>query len=590
MIPVSNTWKEAVKQQFRFQAYMEATVEVVPPSIALGQQAETDDTSDISTVSTLTDRYESVRELFGSLNPGRFPLTGAYKFPNHGSLTDIWWSNKPTATITFNYAEPTTIAGLTITWDLETNSWPESFSIVMTDSTGQTSTATFHPIKVKDFYQAEMDNVVALTINVSQWNTPDWFPRIAEITFGLLITFESINNGRIKEAHVQDASNPLSEEQPTHSLDVTFRNIDEYFDPQLKSGLSKYLAQKQLFTMRWGFVTSYGTTEWSPNLKYIIDEFRVPADSKDVQFNLTNRLALLTDDFKLGTFTGQERSLWDIATYVLQNSSIIRDTQDVDPWVLDEGLKAIKTTAPIPTMATNTLLQLIAVAGCCYLKIRSTDGAVVFHSNIADTTSHDVGLMQENGDPEITILDRLRSITCNIYTYTIAAEASTIANAKYVLDDVTEISISYEPEFAVEVAAAVSGGTLRSATYYASSAKLVVAPVSSGDEVTVTLTGKEVTTTVSSVETYRDTTIANGVDISIDSPFVTSLVQLSRITEYAKRYYNRRTRYKIPYIGYPELEAGDIINLTTVYGSDVADVVKNDIDFNGAWEGTLETI
>ena len=84
--------------------------------------------------------------------------------------------------------------------------------------------------------------------------------------------------------------------------------------------------------------------------------------------------------------------------------------------------------------------------------------------------------------------------------------------------------------------------------------------------------------------------IADGMDVTIDNPLITSTDHAQQVAEYVKNYYLRRNEYKISYLGYPQLVAGDKIDLSTIYGSDVVEVKNNTIEFNGGWTGTMEVI
>lgn len=587
MIPVSNAWKASVRNQFRFQAYLCVNLMVVPPDIATGLVAESEDTSDYSDPATLLNKQEQISNKYATLEHNRWPLDGTMKLLTLNTTTEEWWADKTEAVVTIHFDTPQTLIGATITWDTALNTWPEYFNLIGLLNGSVVQTYTLSGSSVKEFYDAPFEDIDQITIQVLSWNKPNWYTRITEIVLGLSIDFDSKNNGRIQSATLIDAANPLNEQQPTHSVDLVLNNLDKYFDPQCQQGLSKYIAQKQFLTLWWEYYTSYNTVERSPNQKYIIDTFNVPYDSADVEFVTTNRLALLTDDFKLGTYTGALRSFWDIAQYILQNSNILYESESVDPWELSTQLQQFTTKAPIPMQSTNVLLQLIALASCCYLKIRSTDGAIVFFNNVSNDFVHSIEVKDTLGNPSGEVIDRLRSINISVYSYNAADSNSEVGKGTYSLSETTDIIINYNTAYATDVSASISGGTIISATYYASYAALTV---SAGTNITITLTGKKIDVTKSFIETYRDPLVTDGIDISIDNEFITEVEQLPQISEYVRRYYSRRTRYTIPYLGYPELEAGDKIQLSTIYGNSQPDVINNTIEFNGGWSGTVETI
>lgn len=589
MIPVSAEWQEGIREKFRLQGFLRISLEVVPPGLVTGIPVATDDTFEYSDAKTLTDHIENIGNVYASLDPNRWTLDGAVRIFSPEDTTPIWWSNNPEQTqLDVEFTKPYSLLGLTITWDTDTHSWPQSFTIRSKSATNQYVSTTFHPKEVREFYQMEMEDVVNLTITILEWNKPNWCPRISEIILGMYLEFDNLD--RILSAKAAAKTSPLSQEQPSNSLQVVLRNLDKYFDPQLKIGVSKHIVQKQIMKAAWGFMLDIDTVEWTPELTYIVDNLVVAQDSKNATLNFTNRLALLTHDFKLGTYTGTSRTLYELAQYVLENSDILLETESISPWYLDPTLKNHRTTAPIPSLATNVILQYIALAGCCYLRTRATDGFVVLQSTAGNPSVQTIDEDQEIGDPSIEVIDRLRSVSLMVYNYTKESESRELGKAELYIKGTQLVTVDYNVNYAVDVSVQISGATIKSSKFYASRAVLELEAPVSGATVSVILTGYQIVATSSTVETFRDSTVANGLDISIDNPLITGVSNLGAITDNVVKYYSRRTRYAAPYLGYPELEAGDRIDLSTVYGSSSPDVVEVSLDFNGGWSGKVTTI
>ena len=343
--------------------------------------------------------------------------------------------------------------------------------------------------------------------------------------------------------------------------------------------------------IQWAFITSKGVIEYAPRQVYLTEKIEIPADSKEVQIELTNRLELLDGDFYFNTYTGSSRTLRAIAEYVLTNSGALTEFDGQEPWVIPSSFDYITTVAPIPSGATNAVLQLIALAGCTWLTTRSTNGFIQFLESQTSASEYcSVTVDQELGDPEITIHDRLRSVSIGVYHYVPRSSAETVGTGEYTLSGVNVLRIKYNTDYATGVSATVSGATLTSARYYASYAILTVTASESGATVKVTLSGTVIDSTVSYIETYRNISIADGMDVTIDNPLITNTAHAQQVAEYVKNYYLRRNEYKIPYLGYPQVVAGDKLDLSTIYGSDVVEVKNNTIEFNGGWTGTMEVI
>lgn len=598
MLNVSAQWQNASREQFRYQAYLYASLVVVPPGLREGAVTTSDDTFANANTETITDIEFDSPKRYTTLERNRWLLDGSYHLIRETDAFTDWWSKhavsdkQPVLLVTFD--KPYTIPGIHFRWDKENDSCPKSIRVTGYDATSvaQYSVTIENINSPEGYYDAlAMDDIKAVTIEILSWFSEGWRARLLEITFGFTVDFDSVNNGRIVSATQTDKADPLNTRLPTHNFELTVRNYDKYFDATLQQGIAKYLAQQQVMTIQWAFITTQGTLEFAPKQTYLTEKIEIPADSKEVEMQLTSRIELLDGDFYYGTYTGSARTLKAVAEYVLTNSGVLTEFDGQEPWIIPEDFEGIVTTAPIPSGATNAVLQLIALAGCTWLTTRSTDGFIEFfksQQNVSDYCA--VTPAQELGDPEITIHDRLRSVSVGIYSYTTRSTAENIGSSEYTLSDVNIIRVKYNCEYATNVTASVSGATLTSAQYYSSYAILTVSASASGATVSVTLTGNVIDSTVSFLETYRNLSVVDGKDVTIENPFITSTGHAQQVAEYVKNYYLRRNEHKISYLGYPQAEAGDKIQLSTIYGSDVVEIKNNTVTFNGGWTGVLEVI
>ena len=598
MLSVSAQWHNASRSQFRYQAYLYASLEVVPPGLRNGAQVSSSDTHAQASVEKIMDGLYNAPTHYATLERNRWLLDGTFQIIESTDTFDDWWSKNAVSesqpVIKVSLDKPYTIPGMYFRWDKENNTCPKSIRVIGYDS----SKVATYTVEVDDITSAEgfyetlaMNDIQYVDIEILSWMSDGWRARLLEVMFGLVVDFDSVNNGRIVSAKKKDKADPLNSKLPTHNLELVLRNYDKYFDATLQQGVSKYLAQQQVMKIQWAFITSKGVTEYAPKQVYLTEKIEIPADSKEVKMELTNRLELLDGDFYFNTYTGSSRTLRAIAEYVLTNSGALTEFDGQDPWVIPSLFDSITTVAPIPFGATNAVLQLIALAGCTWLTTRSTDGFIQFlESQVSASEYCSVTVDQELGDPEITIHDRLRSVSVGVYHYVPRSSAETVGTGEYTLSGVNVLRIKYNTDYATGVSATVSGATLTSAQYYASYAILTVTASDSGATVTVTLSGTVIDSTVSYIETYRNISIADGMDVTIENPLITNTAHAQQVAEYVKNYYLRRNEYKISYLGYPQVEAGDKIDLSTVYGADVVEVKNNTIEFNGGWSGTMEVI
>lgn len=598
MLQVSTQWHNASRDQFRYQAYLYATLEVVPPGLREGVEVFSNYTNELSDIGVLVDGKSVLPAPYASLERNRWSLDGTFRVKASNSAFDDWWSkvsvSEGTPVIQFSFDKPYTFPGMYFKWDKVSGSCPKTIRVVGYDSNrAQKYSVTVENIDSDEgfFESLAMDDTKYVDVEILEWCSEGWRARLLEVMFGLAVFFDSYNNGRILSATQTSRADPLNSKLPAHNLSLVLRNYDKYFDATLNSGMSKYLARQQIMHIQWAFVTAKGVVEYAPKQVYLAEKFDIPANSKEVKMHMTSRIELLDGDFYYGTYTGQPRTLKALAWYVLTNSNVPVEFEQQNPWVIPDEFDSITTTAPIPYGAANTILQLIALAGCTWLTSRGTDGFIQFmHSQVEESPYCSVSMQQELGDPEITIHDRLRSMSIGVYNYALRDTAEIIGTGKYTLSGVQTLTIKYTADYATNVSATVSGGTLVSARYYTSYAILIVEAAEESSVVEVTLQGVVIDSTISYLETYRDTTIADGKDVLVENPLITSVEHAILVAEYVKTYYMKRKEYKISYTGYPQAEPGDMIHLATVYGEDTVEIKSNKIDFNGGWSGVLEVV
>lgn len=598
MLNVSAEWQQATKAQFRYQAYLYVTLELTPPGLRENTDISTTGDFRSSDPAVIMNASKKQPGYFGTFEPNRICLDGSCNLLTDTTVTDDWWSQlvpseDSPVVVTFNFNGIYTIPGIYVNWDKETHSWPTRVTLKGYNNSGElVYTVPINNINsVTGYFDAPMTDVARVELYIYQWSTPSWRARIDEIMFGLYVSFDSVNNGRITGATQISKSDPMASKLPTHTMSITLRNLDKYFDPTLQEGVVQYIAQRQDIKASWQFVLSPGNVETSPEMTYIINKFTVPEDSKDVTFELDSRLGLLTDEFKKNTYTGASRTLYDLALYVLQNSNVTTSRDSSTPWVLPESLKNFTTLAPIPATASNVVLQYIAGASMMWLTTDLATGFIKFLDNSTKTTNDsELSLSQELGDPSINVRDQLRSIAFGVYHYSAAGTSEQVGKFSGQLKGTQILEIKYDKAFATSVSARITGATIKSSTFYASYAIIEVAAATTGANVTITLTGIELVQSVSYVQTYRDVNVADGIDVVVENPFITDSSRLAELTTFVQRYYQKRLTYKAPYTGYPELEPGDLVGIKTIYGEGNYEVTNNTIKFNGGWSGTMEVI
>ena len=195
------------------------------------------------------------------------------------------------------------------------------------------------------------------------------------------------------------------------------------------------------------------------------------------------------------------------------------------------------------------------------------------------------------GDPSFEILDRLKSVKVGLHSYSLSDKDTEIYKTELILTDKTEIVCYFNSDkIAQDLQVVSTNASVRIDEVYARAAVLTVQPYNTAEPVTIKIMGRVIEESVTMLEVYNDPKIPRGVEIEVDNELITEVETATYLANYLVSYYKRRNHMNVPYLGYPELEAGDRISIPTNYGDDTGDIVSAKLTFNGGFSGTLKVI
>lgn len=595
---VSTAWKEAIKGQFRYPAYMRVLLTVAPPGMREGAVTTSPFTEAITNVATITDGNSDYCEAVATFETRRWPGDGHMYLPDtspSGNKPIEWWSN----TCLYTDANPVTlrmvfdttysIPGLYVVWDTETNSWPTKFTVVGYNVYGAEigRYVITSVTQVEQYVEAQFDDIKTMDIFVHTWSKPEWRVRINEIVFGLYLR---LGNNEIRTGELGVSSTLISEELPQFELSFVINNYDKSFDPKLQTGYSKYLVEKQQVKMQWGFEVSYGKVEWMDAWPLYLSSWQIPADTPEVSLSATHRLGFITSDYTKGTYNGSLKSMYNIALEVLQNSGIIHEQDSEIPWELDLLLKDFYTRAPVPIVASNVALQYVANAVGFFYDSNPINGFVRIRSS-GKTPGYAITKAQQLGDPAFDIQDRLKSISVGMRSFSPKTTTEEVYKAELSLAGSAVLTARFGGDsIVVNPTITITGATVTASVYYARSAVLTIVAPAGGADVIIKINGTVVEEFVTFVTTYTNPEVSNGLEIEIDNPLMTEMSMATSLTSFLVDYYSKRIHLTVPYLGYPELELCDLISIPTTYGSSSGRIEKLNLSFNGGYDGSIEAV
>ena len=594
-LPVSTAWQEAIQAQFRYPGYMRVELAVAPPGITEHTTVSSVTSCPWTRASDVIERQKVPEVPVLSLEHNRWCLDGSAIPVNDQNPTLNrmgWWSKEPvedsTATVfQFTFDQAYDLFGLYIRWDRQTSSWATDFTFEGYNNSNEL-VATKHitdPPASDGFYELSMSNVRIIKVTFHGWSKPHWRARVEFVLFGKLIEFY---NDRIQSMDYEASANLLSSDLPSQQCSLVATNYDREFDPTLKTGVAAFLARQQQLKVKWGFETSYGIVEWLDEWPMYLSKWSVPADERVVRLTAINRLQFMSRKYIYGLYTGVASTFQQVANALMRNSSVIKEGASEQPWELDETLATLKTRAPLPLDTEKALMQLIANATGCCLDVNVTNGYVRIHKPNAESP-YTISQKQQLGDPSYSVADRLKSIKVGLHTFAAKDQPEVVYSFDGSLQGTVTLQIEFDSGNIVQnPSVTIEGATLKSSTFYARAGILVIQAPAAETDVSIEITGTVIEDSTTWFETYNDPNITDGLEVSVDNALITEMNTLQAVAAATKNYYLKRTTTTIPYLGYPDIEVSDQINVSSLYGDFTGDVTKTKLSFNGGFEGTLE--
>lgn len=377
MKQVSNAYKSSMKSMLRNRSYVKiafSNVDTAAPAdgvwVSNGEQSY----SEFDTVDYAYDYQAS----YAALELNRWALDGnTVIVPSSGTMYDGFVSSlmsdaegafSTAAVITREFSIPHTFPGLTLTFDTRYHEWPNSVTVDFWLN-GEVVETTVAPV-TSETVQIETRVASCDKIVLSWSNTlPYRRPRLESVLYGVMKEFLNGDVISTKQSHDVD---PLSRRLPKETMSFVLLDYEHNYDPDNAQGIYAYLDQKSPVSIQFGYELPDGTVEWVKADKYVLDSKPKIANNQ-ATFTGTGLVGSLTGTFyksKLG-----EKNFYDMAEEVLLDADLTLTEQGTHPWVIDESLKQMFTTAALPIDTHMNCLQLIAHA--CRCRLFSDDDNII---------------------------------------------------------------------------------------------------------------------------------------------------------------------------------------------------------------------
>ncbi len=398
--------------------------------------------------------------------------------------------------------------------------------------------------------------------------------RVNQLLFGIMETYTDEN---ILSAESKEKTTMINSELPTHTFKFTIDNMNKLFNPDNPQGWHRYILQKQPISYEWGYQLDNGTIEWILGGNMLLTG-TADVGENQVSFSTTTLINYLTKIYKKGVYNANGRSLYDLAVDVLEDSDI--DSSQYNLW---EGLKNIKTDAPLPKLEARQLLQIISTTGnCIFFTNRENIINIQPFNYVLNPNGMSYSFMTST--PVVKLQSELLNSIIYINHYAIEDnESELFKNESLEISGNTILEVEYD--LATNIRATITGGTILNASYYGRYAILEI--TNNSDEiVSLKLFGKKinVSQTIDSKK-YND----DGENIEYKNDLITQMVESSKETklkEFIGNWYNCRNIYSFSNRGDITKDTREIIPIETDFSSSlIGYLVENNISYDGAWDG-----
>lgn len=443
MQTVSENWKNAHKRSLLNESFVEVSLDIADPASLADASSQDNGAVYISDTSEVVRGLDKNIVPYCTLEQNLWILDGGRKaipenqYGDSGYVGDVlsddvcvFSSKTPTITINFTKAFENLIPGITITWSNTYGEFADSF--VVTAYNGDTIVAQKEVIgnrSIKSLILVDIINYDRIVIQIKKWCLPYHRARVEEIFVGMNKVYSKTE--LFDYSHSQSVD-PVSTSLPKTEISFSISNVDGEYNPYNEQGMAKYLMARQEVKSRYGLKMNDGSIEWIKGGTFYLSEWYAKQNGLTAEFTARDLLEFMSDIFN-ENHNLSSRTLYSLAEKVLIAANLPLNDDGTVKWVIDESLKSITTTAPLPRDTLANCLQVIANAGECVL-YQDRSGTLHIEPLKFDVTDYKIDSFNSYSKSEITVSKLIKQVNVKVYQYTMgdnevkgeATEVSTI--------------------------------------------------------------------------------------------------------------------------------------------------------------------
>ena len=574
---------------------------IVDPDAIANATASDNGKMPFSQLPDITDtRYVAAR--FGTMEPGVWLLDGTTMTlntpeydaeANHQGFVSNKLSdeNMSLATnpvvITIDFANGYyAFRGLSFKFDSIQQLWPHSIRIQGfidgTQNFDKTVEVDSYDFAYSSNVPLQGDFINKLVFTFDTERLPYHRLRIEDIILGIVKTLTVSDLVKTSWTRTNDAMNTV---MPDNRLQFTFYDPLKEYNPDNPEGVWEYLESGQDVMFEYGYELDDGSIEWIPGGRLFTDGNATIANGNSlpqVSFTAISRLQRLTVKYDEFIYSAAGKTFYDLADEILRWANVL-DVNDNPEYILDESMKNYVFKGVIEPEEVRNIMQLFANVTMCTLGV-DREGKIVFSKRKTekedfDLTFHDI----KTTAPEVNKYPYLKnlSVSCTDWVIDTNPDSNEIASLEIEGAKNTTYLLDFSP--ATNLSAKGEGVTIHSATLYCQ--KAVIVATGTGK---IIINGNPLNE-VKYVVTKNCNPV--GEDCALESKMIVSEAHAKTYLDWMADILLKRAVYSFNDRGFPELDEGDIIGLTTSFTDVKPELITSiTVEYNGALSGKMEVL
>ena len=371
MREVSNDYKIAMESMRRDRAYISISLGVVNSDAQESAQV-TSACADWCRPNAIFSNRQLTKH-YATMENNYFKMDGSMYFMPEDvqSVSPEAVSEYVLGDVLIDFGTVVNLKGLTIEFgetypiefSLETQNYSNTFlnnskDFVTTDNFGETSYIRITPIMMVGGQQRL---------------------RINSILFGVGLSF---GNSDVQNFTYDDFVSTISEELPSASISVNLFDKFDQFNVDDKNSYIGFLDTGQEVNVSFGVTLKDKTIEWLKHSTLYLSDW----DSQKGYFSISavDKLSSLNDDYTKANRLYQ-RTAYEEAVSIFEDAGLTSDE-----YIIDNVLKDVVLTNPMPEATHKECLQLLANASRCIIR-HNEQGQIVIKANFANSiTSNEI--------------------------------------------------------------------------------------------------------------------------------------------------------------------------------------------------------